>query len=172
MARLVRVDRKVTVPQVTTMYNCDDQKNTIQCTAHQTLRWAKLKLQWSQTWIHWPYWVVLQSRPVEVVKWCGECFLGTRCLVNTHLWLLECYSMFENVRCLPCVSCHGHSLPSSNGYFQQNNASSHKAKVISDWFYEDENELDVAVWWSESNRTPLGCAPETIEHLWDVPLKQ
>ncbi len=31
--------------------------------------------------------------------------------------------------------------PSSDGYFQQDNASCHKAQIISDWFLEHDNEF-------------------------------
>ncbi len=41
--------------------------------------------------------------------------------------------------------------PSSDGYFQQDNASCHKAHIISDWFLEHDNEFTLHKW-----------------HLWDV----
>jgi len=37
--------------------------------------------------------------------------------------------------------------PSSDGYFQQDNAPCYKAQIISNWFLEHENELTVLVKW-------------------------
>ncbi len=47
---------------------------------------------------------------------------------------------------LSIVADHVHPFmttvyPSSDGYFQQDNAPCHKAQIISDWFLEDDNEL-------------------------------
>ncbi len=52
--------------------------------------------------------------------------------------------------------------PSSDGYFQQDNAPCHKAQIISDWFLEHDNEFTLLKWpprvtRSQSNRAPLGC---------------
>ncbi len=49
--------------------------------------------------------------------------------------------------------------PSSDGYFQQDNAPCHKAQIISDWFLEHDNEITLFKWppqsQSQSNRAPL-----------------
>uniref|UniRef100_A0A9J8B744 Transposable element Tc1 transposase n=1 Tax=Cyprinus carpio carpio TaxID=630221 RepID=A0A9J8B744_CYPCA len=68
---------------------------------------------------------------------------------------------------LSIVSDHVHPImttvyPSSDGYFQQDNAPCHKAQIISDWFLEHDNEF-----------TLLKCPPQSpdlssIEQLWDV----
>jgi len=65
---------------------------------------------------------------------------------------------------LRIVSGHVHPFmatmyPSSDGYFQQDNAPCHKAPLISNWFLEHDNEFTVLKWPSQSqlNRASLGC---------------
>ncbi len=69
---------------------------------------------------------------------------------------------------LSIVADHVHPFmttvyPSSDGYFQQDNAPCHKAQIISDWFLEHEKwfhftQMASTVTRSQSIKAPLGCS--------------
>ncbi len=94
------------------------------------------------------------------------------CLVSIYSWhtlvpLVPIEHCLNATAYLSIVADHVHPFmttvyPSSDGYFQQDNAPCHKAQIISDWFLEHDNEF-----------TLLKCPPlapdlNPIGNLWDV----
>ncbi len=69
--------------------------------------------------------------------------------------------------CWPCPSLYDYSVPSSDDYFQQDNAPCHKAQIISDWFLEHDNEFTLLKWPPQSpDLVILNPQPEMLLSRW------
>jgi len=95
--------------------------------------------------------------------WCngvGDIFLAHFRPLSANWALFKCHGLPEH--CFwPCPSLQGHHgmYTSSDGYFQQDNAPCHKARIISNWFLEHDNEftvLNVVEW----EIVPWMCIPQ------------
>ena len=70
---------------------------------------------------------------------CGMCTwntLGPLIPISHGLSAMPIWLLFLTI----CIPLWPH-LSSSNGYFQHDNLACHKAKVVSNWFHEHENEI-------------------------------
>lgn len=147
---------KATVTQVTTLYNCGEQRITSEWTTCQvagqgtsgsTLVSQEQSIKTGQTGktqtglmnvnsmnprTQPP--LCQQSRLVMVVvKWCGKCLLGT--LWSVIIW----------IRLLPAWWC------------TMSQSKSHPTLVSWTWQWIQYTSVATPVTWSESNRAPWGC---------------
>ena len=64
--------------------------------------------------------------------------------------------------CRPCTPFHGSIFPDGCGFFQQDNVTFYRAKMVQEWFEEHSNEFEVLT------RPPISPDLNPIEQLCDV----
>ncbi len=155
MGSLVRDDRKATVTQITTRYNQGMLNIISECTTRRTLkqmgyssrrphgcRSCQLRTGNGgyRPWKHgsilpclngsgWWWW------------WCGRYYIFLAHFGISTNWALFKRPTLPEYCCWPCPSLYDYTPPhpSSDGYFQQDNAPCHKTQIISDWLLEHDN---------------------------------
>ncbi len=97
--------------------------------------------------------------------WCngvGDIFLAHfGLLVLSTNWALFKHHSLPEYCCWPCSSLYDYIVPIFWCYFQQDNASCHKAQIIRlvswTWQWVHFTQMASTVTRSQSNRAPLGC---------------
>jgi len=123
MGRLIQADRRATLTEITTRYN-------------RGIRWSQNLAQTERE-----HGSIMPCNCADWWWWCngvGDVFLAHFRSLRANWASFKCH-------CLPkhCFGPCPPLYPSSNGYFQQDNAPCHAARIISNWFIEHDNEFTV-----------------------------